>query len=147
MPYQQTIDLSAIRLSGGSMRRYSLSAYRLTMTPLPSNPSSDTYNFCGAAPGETVVYVSQPAGAISDVDNLTLAPPAPLPFGASKFLIQVGYYPRAMQSDPVTDCTSACTIAVDHHNTDAWYRVIYADSNNQPRSVGDPVKIPSQGQN
>jgi hypothetical protein len=27
----------------------------------------------------------------------------------------------------------------------AWYRVIYADSNSLPRSVGDPVKIPSQG--
>ena len=129
------------------MRRYSLTGYRLSMTLLPANPTSDTYNFCGAAPGETVVYVSQPAGSISDVDNITLAPPATLPFGAAKFLVQVGYYPRAMQDDPVTDCTAVCTISVDHHNTAAWYRAIYADSNSQPLSIGDPVKIPSQGLN
>jgi hypothetical protein len=36
-------------------------------------------------------------------------------------------------------------IAIDHHNLDAYYRVIYADSNDLPRSIGDPVKIPNQG--
>jgi hypothetical protein len=52
-----------------------------------------------------------------------------------------------MQDDPVTDCTAGCTIGIDHHNTAAWYRVIYADSNNLPLSVGDPAQIPSQGLN
>jgi len=52
-----------------------------------------------------------------------------------------------MQDEPVTDCTSACAIQVDHHNTAAWYRVIYADANDQPLSIGDPTKIPSQGLN
>lgn len=68
----------------------------------------------------------------------------PLLFGASKFLLQVGYYPREMQDDPVADCTSGCTLAIDHHNMAAWYRVIYADANSLPRSIGDPVKIPSE---
>ncbi|MBV9770829.1 MAG: hypothetical protein JOZ32_14745 [Bryobacterales bacterium] len=146
-PYQQTIDLTPVRIPGGSIRRESITGYRLSITPLSGNPTSDTYNFGAAAPGETVIYISQPAGTPADIDNITLAPPATLPYGASRFLVQVGYYPRAMQDDPITDCTSACTIAVDHHNTDAWYRIIYADSNNLPLSTGDPVKIPSQGLN
>jgi hypothetical protein len=49
-----------------------------------------------------------------------------------------------MQDDPVADCTSGCTLAIDHHNMAAWYRVIYADANSLPRSIGDPVKIPSE---
>ena len=33
-----------------------------------------------------------------------------------------------MLDDAVTDCTSVCTIAIDHHNNNAWYRIIYADA-------------------
>ena len=114
---------------------------------LSGNPSADTDEFC-SVPGRTTTYVALPASpAVNPMDNLTFSPPNPRPFGASKFLVQVGYYPRAMQDDPVIDCTSACTIQVDHHNTAAWYRVIYADSNNLPLSIGDPIQIPSQGLN
>jgi hypothetical protein len=129
-------------ISGGSMLKYILTGYSLTVTQLSGNPSTDTDEFC-SSPGRTTVYVAQPAG-VNVLNNITFAPPAPLPFSASKFLVQVGYYPNAMQDDPVTDCTAVCTIAVDHHNTAAWYRVIYADSNNLPRSIGDPVQIASQ---
>jgi len=133
------------QISGGSMLKYILTGYSLSMTVLSGNPSTDTDEFC-ATPGRTTTYVALPANpAIQPVDSITIAPSATLPFGASKFLLQVGYYPTEMQDDPVTDCTSGCTLTVDHHNLDAWYRVIYADSNNQPRSIGDPVKIPSQG--
>ncbi len=142
MPYgSQTVALPQI--SGGSMLKYILTGYSLSVKLLSGNPSTDTDEFC-SSPGRTTTYVAQPPG-VNALNNITFAPPAPLPFGASKFLVQVGFYPRAMQDDPVTDCTAVCTIAVDHHNAAAWYRVIYADSNNLPRSIGDPVKIPSQG--
>jgi hypothetical protein len=144
MPYgTQTITLP--RISGGSMLKYILTGYALQVSLLAGNPATDTAEFC-ATPGQTTTYVAQPAG-VNVLDNITFAPPAPLPFGASKFLVQVGYYPRSMQDDPVTDCTSACTIAIDHHNTAAWYRVIYANSNNLPLSVGEPAQITSQGLN
>ena len=142
MPYGSfAVNLPAI--SGGSVLKYILTGYSLTVSQLSGNPSSDTDEFC-SSPGRTTVYVAQPPG-VNVLNNITFAPPSPLPFSAAKFLIQVGYYPRAMQDDPVTDCTSVCTIAIDHHNTAAWYRVIYANANNLPLSVGDPVQIPSQG--
>jgi hypothetical protein len=141
-PYgPQTVALN--RIGGGSTLKYVLDGYSLRVSLVPNNPSSDAEEFC-STPGRTTVFVSQPPGR-NALDNITFAPPAPLPFGASKMLIQVGYYPKAMEDDPVTDCTSACIIAVDHHNTAAWYRIIYADSNFLPRSIGDPVRIPSQG--
>jgi hypothetical protein len=144
MPYgSQTVALPQI--SGGSMLKYILTGYSLSVKLLSGNPATDTDEFC-SSPGRTTTYVAQPPG-VNALNNVTFAPPAPLPFGASKFLLQVGYYPRAMQDDPITDCTSGCTVAIDHHNAAAWYRVIYADSNNLPRSIGDPVKIPSQGLN
>jgi hypothetical protein len=141
-PYgAQTVTLPAI--SGGSMLKYVLTAYSLSVTQMSGNPTTDTAEYCASA-GMTTTYVAQPPGH-NVLDNITFAPPAPLPFGASKFLIQVGYFPSAMQDDPVTDCTSICTIGIDHHDAPAYYRVIYADSNNLPRSIGDPMKIPSQG--
>jgi hypothetical protein len=146
MPYgTQTIAIPAI--SGGSVLKYILTGYSLSVKLLSGNPATDTDEFC-SSPGRTTTYVALPATpAVNPMDHITFAPPSPLPFGASKFLLQVGYYPRAMQDDPVTDCTAGCTIGIDHHNTAAWYRVIYADSNNLPLSVGDPAQIPSQGLN
>jgi hypothetical protein len=142
MPYGSfSVTLPAI--SGGTVLKYILTGYSLTVTQLAGNPSSDTDEFC-STPGRTTAYLAQPPG-VNVLDNITFGPPVPLPFGAAKFLIQVGYYPRAMQDDPTTDCTSVCTIAIDHHNTAAWYRVIYANANNLPLSIGDPVKIASQG--
>lgn len=145
-PYgSQTIALPAI--SGGSVLKYVLTGYSLIVATLSGNPTTDSDEFC-SSPGRATTYVAlPPTPAVNPIDNITIAPPSPLPFGASRFLVQVGYYPRSMQDDPVTDCTSACTIHVDHHNTAAWYRVIYADSNNLPLSIGDPVQIPSQGLN
>ncbi|MGO9515443.1 MAG: hypothetical protein ACLPND_00200, partial [Candidatus Korobacteraceae bacterium] len=146
MPYGvQTVTLPSI--SGGSMLKYILTGYSLSVKVLSGNPSADTDEFC-SIPGRTTTYVALPASpAVNPMDNITFSPPSPLPFGASKFLLQVGYYRRAMEDDPVTDCTSGCTIQVDHHNTAAWYRVIYADSNNLPVSIGDPIQIASQGGN
>jgi hypothetical protein len=142
MPYGSfSVNLPAI--SGGTVLKYILTGYSLSVTQLTGNPSTDTDEFC-SSPGRTTVYVAQPPG-VNVLNNITFGPPVPLPFGASKFLVQVGYYPRAMQDDPVTDCTAVCTIAIDHHNTAAWYRVIYANANNLPLSIGDPVQIPSQG--
>jgi len=138
-----SFSVSLPTIANGSVLKYILTGYSLTVTTLSGNPATDTDEFCSSA-GRTTVYVAQPPG-VNALNNVTLAPPSPLPFGASKFLVQVGYYPRAMQDDPVTDCTSVCTIAIDHHNTAAWYRVIYANANNIPLSVGDPVQIPSQG--
>jgi hypothetical protein len=133
------------QISGGSMLKYVLTGYSLSMSVLAGNPATDTAEFC-ATPAQTTTYVALPASpALNPVDHISFSAPATLPFGASKFLLQVGYYAPEMQDDPVTDCTSGCTITVDHHNMAAWYRVVYADSNNQPRSIGDPVQIPSQG--
>jgi hypothetical protein len=150
MPYGSfTVNLPTI--SGGTVLKYVLTGYSLMVTQLPGSPSTDTDEFCGQvrypsipAPGRTTIYVAQPPG-VNVLDYITFSPPSPLPFGASKFLIQVGYYPRAMQDDPITDCSLVCTIMIDHHNSAAWYRVIYADTNNLPRSIGNPVRIPSQG--
>jgi hypothetical protein len=142
MPYGSfTVNLPAI--ANGSVLKYILTGYSLTVTQLSGNPSTDTDEFC-SCPGRTTVYVAQPPG-VNALNSITFGPPAPLPFGAAKFLVQVGYYPRAMQDDPVTDCTAGCSIAIDHHNTAAWYRVIYANANDLPLSIGEPVQIPSQG--
>jgi hypothetical protein len=136
--------------TGGSVLKYILTGYSLSVKQLSGNPTTDTDEFC-SSPGRTTTYVALPASpAVQPLDNITFAPPmtggvVTLPFGSSKFLVQVGYYPNGMQDDPVTDCTNTCTIGIDHHNTDAWYRVIYADSNSLPRSIGTPVRIPSQG--
>lgn len=147
MPYGQiTVPLNPI--SGGSTIVYTTDGYTTTVSNVSGNPSSVKQEFC-TSPGKTWVYVSQPPGYTA-LDNITFGPPelngvVSLPFGASKFLIQVGYYPDDMRSDPVTDCTSSCTIPIDHHNVNAWYRVIDANSNSLPVSIGAPVEIPSQG--
>lgn len=137
------------QISGGTMLKYSLTGYTLYMTVLAGNPSTDTDEFC-TTPGRTTTYVALPAKPpIPRVDNITFAPPATLPFGATRFLVRIGYYAPTMEisDDPVTDCTSGCTIAVDHHSLDAYEQIIYADSNSLPLSIGDPIKIPSQGFN
>ena len=90
-------------------------------------PSTDTDEFCSSpGPYHNLRGAACDTGRESDRQHHVRAA-SPLPFGASKFLLQVGYYPRAMQDDPVTNCTAGCTIAIDHHNTAAWYRVIYAE--------------------
>jgi hypothetical protein len=142
MPYGQlTVPLNPI--SGGSTLLYTTDGYTTMVTPVAGNPSSITKEW-SPSPGFTSVYISLPPG-YTPLDNITFAPPSPLPFGASKFLIQLGYYPDDLRSDPVTDCTSACVIPVDHHNINAYFRVWYTDSNNQPKSIGGPTLIASQG--
>jgi len=144
------------QISGGTTIKYYLNAR--TLTPgqvVAGNPMSETIDPCqdpitgDVAAGQSVYYVSQPPGYTA-LDQITFAPPmlngvVRLPFGASKFLVQVGYYPQAMQDDPVTDCTLGCIVGVDHHSNNAWYRIMYTDSNNLPRSIGDPVQMRSQG--
>lgn len=146
-------------ISGGSLILYLTDGYTLrvytsaTMSALAGNPSSITppsgdwgiSPITGQqSPGLTWVFVSLPAN-YTPLDSITFAPPAALPFRASKFLIQVGYYPEDMRADPVTDCTSTCIISIDHHNLNAWYRVIYANTSAIPMSIGEPVQVPSQG--
>jgi hypothetical protein len=132
-------------ISGGSTLLYTDDGYSTRVSTVAGNPSSVTKEWC-PSPAFTNTFVSlPPSPTVQPIDNITFAPPAPLSFGASKFLIQVGYYPADMDSDLVIDCTSGCTIPIDHHNTEAYYRVIYADANSLPLSVGDPTKIPSQG--
>lgn len=135
------LPLNAI--SGGSTLLYTSDGYTTQVSTVAGNPSSITKEF-SPSPGFTSVYVSQPPGYTA-LDNMTFAPPSPLPFGASKFLIRVGYYVDDMRDAAATDCTSTCTIPVDHHNLDAYFQVIYADSNSLPRSQGSGTKIPSQG--
>ena len=142
MPYGSlTVALNAI--SGGTTLKYVTDGWTTTVSTLAGNPTSFTGELC-SSPGITTTFVSQPSGYTA-LDNISFAPPNPLPFGASKFLVQVGYYPDDMRSDPVTDCTSACTLAIDHHNINAWYRIIYADSNSLPLAYGQPNEIVSQG--
>lgn len=143
VPAGSTMTVNLPTIAGGTVLKYILTGYGLSVTQLSGNPTTDSDEYC-SRPGRTTVYVAQPPG-VNVMDNRHFSAPASLPFGASKFLIQVGYYPRAMQFDPVTDCSSGCVIPIDHHNTAAWYRTIYADSNNLPLSIGDPVQIPSQG--
>ncbi len=148
--YQQTVDLTSIRIASGTMYRASLTAYRLTFTSLPTNPTSDTYNFCAADAGETVVYIAQPPGVASDLDNMKFVPPSTLPFGATKMAVRVGYFPGTasnpgMNDNPAVDCTASCTIPVNHYNMDAWYQTFYLNSSNSVLGVSDPQKIPSQG--
>jgi hypothetical protein len=138
--YTQTVDLGAIRIAGGTMYKAILTGYTLTYTPMASNPTSETLDFC-ASPGQTTTYYAQPAGAATDLSTLALSPPASLPFGAAKMAIRVGYYPRMMNDDPVTDCTNGCEILVNRYNADAWYQMLYLDSSNVPRRVGAPQKV------
>jgi len=153
--FTSTINLPQI--SGGSMLKYVNTGRTLYMNVLAGNPATDTIDPCAqpgnstlAAPGQTITYVALPPNPpIPHVDNITFVPPATLPFGATKWLIRVGYYPSTMSvsDDPVTDCTSGCTIPIDHHNSDAYYQAIYANSSSLPLSIGDPVKIANQNLN
>jgi hypothetical protein len=138
-PYQQTIRLTNINITGGTMRRECVDGYRFTIAELAGNPTSDTHNF---QPGETCAYISQPAGSY-DIDHIPFPPPPSLPFGASKFVVRVGYYPldRAMDDAPATDCTSGCTIAVNHYNAPAWYQILYLGANNKVLSTLEPQTI------
>lgn len=143
MPYGNvTVALNPI--SGGTTLLYTTNGYTTRVSVVAGNPSSVTKEFC-PSPGFTSVYVSQPPGYTA-LDNITFQKPAhTLPYSASKFLIQYGYFPDDMESDPVVDCTASCTIGIDHHNINAWYRVIYADSNSVPLVIGAPSEIVSQG--
>jgi hypothetical protein len=112
--YSLTVDLTPYRLAGGSSYRIVNNGYRVIMTALGGNPTSDSYAF--KDPGESVSYVFQPAGAVSDLDPIHFAPPASLPFGATKFIVRYGYYgyfPQDMLNDPAVDCTSGCKILVN----------------------------------
>ncbi len=143
-PYGQ-FPISLNTFSGGSVVEYVLTGYSLSVQVVAGNPSTLTGEWC-QSPGRSTTFVAlPPSPTVQPIDHITFAPPVTLPFGAAKFLLQVGYYPGYMQDNPVTDCTAGCTIAIDHHNTAAWYRVIYANSNDIPLSIGNPVQIPSQG--
>ena len=61
--------------------------------------------------------------------------------GVTRVAIRVGYYPRLMNDDPVTDCTNGCQIPVNNYNAPAWYQILYLDSNNVPRTVGATHKV------
>jgi IPT/TIG domain len=143
MPYG-SLTVALNQISGGSTLKYTTDGWTTRVSTVAGNPTSVTGEFC-SHPGITTMFVSQPPGYTA-LDNITFAPPSPLPFGASKFLVQIGYYPDDMRFDQATDCTSGCTIAVDHHNINAWYRVTYTDSNDRPKAPpSQPALIASQG--
>jgi hypothetical protein len=100
---------------------------------------------CGAGAGETVAYIAQPSGATSDLTPTTFAPPATLPYGATKYGIRVGYYPGDMNDDPVTDCTAGCTINLHRAGGPAWFQIIYANNSWTPLATGDPTMLAGQG--
>jgi hypothetical protein len=141
----RTVDLTGIRLAGGSIYRMSVSGYRLRFDALAGNPTSDTYTMCGAGAGEAVAYIAQPSGAVSDLTPTTFAPPSPLPYGATKYGIRVGYYPGDMNDDPVTDCTAGCTINLHRAGGPAWFQIIYANNSWTPLATGDPTMLAGQG--
>jgi hypothetical protein len=140
--YQQTVDLSGIRQAGGSIYRISHTGYRTIYTALAGSPTGDTYNFCAAGAGETVVYVAQPSGATSDLTSTTFVPPATLPYAASHYAVRYGYYPRDMMDDPVQPCDAGCTIGLHRVGGPAWFQTLYLDSHNVPLAIGDATKLP-----
>jgi len=139
----KTIDLTGIRLAGGSIYRVSLSGYRTIYTPLAGNPTSDTYNHCSAGAGETLTYIAQPSGAVPDLVPTTLTPPATLPYGASHYAIRYGYYPRDMNDDPVQACDTPCTINLMRTGGPTWLQILYLDANHLPLAMGDPTMLPA----
>jgi len=139
--YQQTVDLSGIRLAGGSIYRISHTGYRTIYTPLAGNPTSDAYNFCAAGAGESVAYVAQPSGAVSDLTATTFTPPASLPYGASHYAIRYGYYPRDMLDDPVQPCDAGCTINLHRPGGPVWFQNLYLDANRVPMAIGDAAML------
>lgn len=142
-----TLPVPLNPISGGSTLLYTTDGWTTTVTAVAGNPSSITKEWC-PTPGFLSVYVSQPPGYTA-LDQISFAPPAVFPPvlipNAVKFVVQVGYYADDLRNDPITDCTATCTIGVDHHNINAWYRVIYLDSNNLPIVYGQPTLIPSLG--
>jgi hypothetical protein len=142
--YPMTVDLSAIRQPSGSSYNSSLTGYREVYAALAGNPTTDAHTF---TPAETVTYVAQPSGAIPDLTSITFIPPNPLPFGAVRYGVQIGYYQRDVDDDPVTDCTAACNIGIHLAGGPAWYRPIYADASWKPLNnlaAVQPVMIPAR---
>jgi hypothetical protein len=143
----RTIDLTGIRLAGGSIYQAILGLYSLQFKPLAGNPSSDTHQMCGTGAGETVAYIAQPSGAVSDLTPTTFAAPIPIPYGYTQYAVRVGYYPRDMTSDPVTPCTSGCTINLHRLGGPVWYQNMYSlDSTWNPltTTIGEPTLLAGQ---
>ena len=136
-----TVNTNAI--SGGTLLERILTPYSLITTVVGGNPSTATAEWCATA-GQVTTFIALPAG-VAIMDTQTFTPPSPLPYGASHMLVWDGAYLNDFKQERVTDCTSGCSIAFDHHNI-AWsYRVDYVDANYLPKSIGTPVTIPSQG--
>ena len=142
----QTLNFTMLGLSypSGTILKYVLDSRKLVTSQLSG--ATDAYIGCAGSPGDVTAYIFLAPGASSPLDNVTFSAAATLPFGSSKMAIRVGYYPRYkgllnMQDTAATDCTAGCIIPVDHSNADAWYQILYVDSNNLVKGVGDPQKI------
>jgi len=146
-PYpSQALNFTTLGFSypGGTILKYVVDARKMVTSRVSG--TSDSYSGCAASPGDVTAYIFLAAGASSPLDNVTFSAPATFPFGSSKMAIRVGYYPRykgllTMQDAPAINCTAGCIIPVDHSNADAWYQILYLDSNNLVKSAGDPQKI------
>jgi hypothetical protein len=141
-----TINFSTLGLSysGGTILKYVADTRKMVTSQVSG--TSDSYSGCAASAGDVTAYIFLAAGVSSPLDNVTFSAPAAFPFGSSKMAIRVGYYPRykgllTMQDAPATGCTAGCIIPVDHSNADAWYQILYLDSNNLVKGAGDPQKI------
>lgn len=138
-----TVNTNAI--SGGSLYVKYLDGYKLTVQLVAGNPSTISQEWCGS-PGAVWDMIAQPPG-VNYFDTMRFMPPTSLPFGAVKYLIRVGYGPTQMNRNDAVDCTSGCSIVVDHSNVNAYYQIIYANSNSRPVGPPNPIPItiPSMG--
>jgi hypothetical protein len=147
-PYgAQSITLPTI--AGGTMLKYVLTGYSLTLTVLAGNPTTDTNAEYCASPGQTTTYVALPPfPTVNPVTYHSFSAPPSMPYGATKMFVRFGYYPWAMEGEVSMDCTSGCSsVPLDHHNAPIYVQYIFTDSNGVAKGPPNPppVAIPSQG--
>jgi hypothetical protein len=124
-------------ISGGTVDKYVLTGWTLSVSVLPGNPTTDTDEFC-SSPGRVTVYVARPASYPGVTQQTFVAPRVGgvLPFGAAHAIVRFGYVQPMTPDDPTYPCDTSCVIPIDHHNLDAYFRWEYLNSNNLP--VSDP---------
>jgi hypothetical protein len=137
-------DTLGLSYSGGTILKYVVDTRKMVTSKLSA--ATDAYTGCAGSPGDVTAYIFLGSGTSSPLDNVTFSAPATFPFGSSKMAIRVGYSPRykgqlTMQDAAATNCTAGCIIPVDHSNADAWYQILYLDSNNLVKGAGDPQNI------
>ena len=138
---QQTVtfDYSLINPggAGGPMRRWNLSAFGDTLTPLSPSTTSETLTLEYA---QAILVISQTAGAADDLTTINV--PLALPYGAAKAALEIHYY-LTDQVFQTVDCgTGACPpIKVNLHNLDVYTRKRFTKSDGTPVVAGDLERL------